>query len=66
MKAKQVNRKRHKKTEAQMKRTKKPKTCLPKGYQLPDDAVPEVRGGVSMHPDGVWRPIEPLKGATNK
>ena len=62
MKAKQVNRKRHKKTEAQTRRAKEPKTHLPPGYQLPDDALAHKRGQVSMWPDGVWRPVEPIKG----
>lgn len=56
----QINRKRHKKTDAQARRKKEPKCWIMPGAQLPDDAMPEMRGRVSMHPDGVWRPVEPI------
>ncbi len=62
MKVKQMNRKRNRRTEAQMKREKKPKTCLTPGFQLPDDALAHKRGQVSMWPDGIWRPVEPIEG----
>jgi hypothetical protein len=56
-----VNRKRFKNTDTKARRKKKePKCWIMPGTQLPDDALAEKRGQVSMHPDGVWRPVEPI------